>query len=308
MARRARMNKYSRRTARGRKMPRGLIVSIAVVAFLLLCFAISIPLGIALGRRADEVDEIPRLELGFDDYYSGDKTVRAVDARAYQLGFGVSPYVSIGVDELSLCLRDADGFIAYNSQITVSFGEEIRKGSRDLSAEVSSIHKGGAYLCAYVYVDSFNIEDEYLRGIHKAYEIAIINEAARAGVDEIMLVGLEPDAENIDEMLRFISDAAYAAEKSPLGVLLSREMLEGLAENDHTAARIRSVCDFVALDMRDLDENADRGGEESLLYKTLSEMEHYIGSYKLRVVFSEKNEALRDAAVKFGVESVQIIE
>lgn len=289
-------------------MPRGLIVAIAVVAFLLLCFAISIPIGIALGQRADEVDETPNLDLGFEDYYSGDKTVRAVDARTYQLGFGVSPYVSIGVDELSLCLKDSDGFIAYNSQVTVSFGEEIKKGSRNLLSEVTSIHNGGAYLCTYVYVDSFNIEDEYLREIHKAYEIALINEAARAGVDEIMLVGLKPDAENIDEMLRFISDAAIAAEKSPLGVLVSRDIFALLEENDYTAARLRSVCDFLSLDMRDLPENAGSGGEESLLYKNLSEMEHYIGSYKLRVVLSEKNESLRNDAVKYGVESIQIIE
>ena len=308
MARRARMKKYSRRTSRGGRMPRGLIVAIAVVAFLLLCFAVSVPIGIALGQRADEVDEFPRLDLGYDDYYSGEKPVRAVDAPTYLLGYGVSPYLSVGYSELSLCLRDADGFIAYNSQVKVSFGEEIKKGSRNLSTEVSAIHSGGAYLCTYIYVDSFNIEDEYLRGIHKAYELALINEAASAGVDEIMLVGLEPEVGNIDEMLRFVSDAAYAAGKSPLGVLLSREVFAGLAENDHTAAMVRSVCDFVALDMRDLSDNADRGGEESLLYKTLCDMEHYIGSYKMRVVFSEKNASLRDSAMKYGVESIQIIE
>lgn len=309
MSGRKRIKKYSRRAFRSRRSSsKGWLVALAIVAFLLLCFIISVVIGLALGKRADEYKESPKYDLDVKDYYSGDKRVRAVDAHEYQWGYSPSYYVSNGITDLSVCLRDRDGFITYNSEVEVSFGGESSEGSRSLDETVEYVHSGGGYLCGYIYIRSFEIEDDHLREIYKAYEAALVAEASEGGVDEIMLVGIAPDEENIDETERFVSDMALAAGDKPLGVMLSLEVFAATENDDYRASRIRSVCDFVALDMTDMPENADEDGEEGLLYKTIGEMEYYIKSYSARIVLSAKNSSLYGAAVEYGVKNIQIIE
>lgn len=85
-----------------------------------------------------------------------------------------------------------------------------------------------------------------------------------------------------------------------------------LTEQDiYYAARLRSVCDFLALDLRALPENADRveeGSEEaSLLEQTAERMEYYVSSYGMRAVLSKSNAALYDSAKSLGFESIQIV-
>ena len=307
MAGRKRAKKYSRRASRMRRSSKKWIIPVAIVAFLALCFTLSVVIGLALGKRAEEYSSAPKYDLQVKDYYSGEKKVRSVVARDYKWGFGISQHLANGITDLSVCLRDADGFITYDSQVDVSFGE-VSEGSRRLSDEVKSIHDDGGYICGYFYVQSFKVEDEYLRGVYKAYEAALIAEAVKSGVDEIMLVGLAPDNDNIGEIEAFVGDMARAAGDKPLGVLLSREIFSATEENDYRAARIRNVCDFVALDLTDLPKNADFGREESVLYKTLGEMEYFIKSYSMRVVISAESSALWGSLADFGVESVQIIE
>ncbi len=308
MSGRKRIKKYSRRASRGRRSSkRWVAVVLAVVAFIALCFVLSVVIGLALGRRADEYQPAPKYDFDYEEHYSGNKKVKVVDAHDYQWGFGTSQYLSQGISDFSVCLRDSDGFITYNSEVEVSFGE-VSEGSRKLSAAVEHVHDGGGYICGYIYVQSFKIEDEYLRGVYKAYETALVAEASRGGVDEIMLVGIEPTAENIDELESFVSDMARAAGDKPLGVLLSREIFSATEKDDYRASRIRSVCDFVALDMRDLPEDADAGAEESVLFKILGEMEYYIKSYSMRVVISTENSSLYDSLLSFGAENIQIIE
>lgn len=308
MSGRKRIKKYSRRASRGRRSSkRWVAVVLAAVAFIALCFVISVVIGLALGRRADEYQPDPKYDFDYKEYYSGNKKVKIVDAHEYQWGFGTSHYLSQGISDFSVCLRDSDGFITYDSQVDVSFGE-VSEGSRKLSDAVDAVHNVDGYVCGYIYVQSFKIEDSYLRGVYKAYEAALVAEASRGGVDEILLVGIEPTSDNIDEIERFVSDMSRAAGDKPLGVLLSREIFSATENGDYRASRIRSVCDFVALDMRDLPKDADAGAEESVLFKTLGEMEYYIKSYSMRVVLSTENSSLYDSFLRFGAENVQIIE
>ncbi len=307
MAGRKRARKYSRRASRMRRSSKKWVIPVAIAVFLALCFVVSVVIGLALGKRAEEYQPAPKYDLAVKDYYSGDKKVKTVDARDYKWGFGTSRYISDGITDFSVCLRDADGFITYDSQVEVSFGE-ISEGSRRLSDEVKAIHDVGGYVCGYICVRSFAVEDEYLRGVYKAYEAALVAEAVSGGVDDIMLVGLAPDKDNIGEMEDFVGEMARAAGDKPLGVLLSRGVLSATAENDYRAARIRNVCDFVALDLTDLPKNADFGREESVLYETLGEMEYYIKSYSMRVVISAESSALCKSLTEFGAENIQIIE
>ena len=312
MAGRIRRNKYAKRVSRGERSSRLLVKMAVVVLFILVCLTVSVCIGIALGKRAEGYDETSAFDIGVDEYYSGDKKVKKVDAREYQWGFGVEYEMSKGITDFSVCLRDADGFITYNSQVDVSIGEEADRGSRAISDAVDIVHKDGGSLCGYIYIASFAEEDEYLRGVCKAYELALIREAALGGVDEIMLVGIDVEKCDLDELIRFVSDASIAAGDAPLGVLVNSDCFETSGDERYSvASKLSLVCDFLALDLRNLSKsNLDdkESDEESKLEAVFEQMDVHIRTFDLRLVFSKDGKSLLDLARKMGAESTQIIE
>lgn len=310
MARVRRRSRYSRRTVLNRDRSRAWIYIIAVAVFVVLCLMISVGAGLLLAKQAEKHENSPKYDFDQKPYYSGDKIVKPVNARPYLFGDYAGLLTGIGITDFSVCLRAPDGSLTYDTEYDVSFGEQMQEGVSELSKYTTYIHENGGYVCAYFYVTSFGIEDENLREIYKAYELALIGEAARNGADEIMLVGLDVTDDNIDEIEKFISTASYSAEATAIGVLISPETFKLTEEEIYHAARLRSVCDFVALDLRDLPVDADKveiEGEASLLDSTLGDMEYYISSYSMRIVFSDKNSSLCDAAIVLGVENIQII-
>ena len=307
MTRRRRRSKYSRRTLLNRDRSRVWVYIMAIAAFVALCLIISVGVGLLLGKKAGE--HSPRYDFNSKTYYSGYKLVKPVDAHPYTFGDYAGLLTGVGITDFSVCLRSPDGAITYDTEYDVSFGEEIAEGVSPLSKYTTYIHESGGFVCAYFHVISFTVEDEHLREIYKAHELALLSEAARSGADEIMLVGLDISEENIDEIERFVSDAASAAGTAVLGALIAPEVFKLTEEGIYHAARLRAVSDFVALDLRDLPDNADsvKVGEISLLEQVLDEMEYYVSSYSMRVVLSEDNSALYDAMRELGVANIQII-
>lgn len=302
MGRRVRLRRYSRRTANSGKGRRVLVITLAVLSFILLSVAVSVAAGLALGKMADGyVSPENSGELAVKDYYSGDKVVKAVEAHEYSWGLGTSYYRGIGITDFSVCLRDKDGFITYHSDVNVSFGESAGMGKRNLPDEVKDTQKDGGHVAAYFYSSAFEESDPYKREIKKAYEIALINEAEKSGIDDILIIGLAPTDENIDELEAFISDLSRAAEKSALGVLVSVDDVKLTDSGKYLVPRMRAVCDFTALDLREVQS-------VSSLKATLDEMEYYISSGSMRLVFSKNNSSFMKSAFDLGITSAQIVE
>lgn len=317
MARGRRVNRFSRRTTLSIRHSHTAMIIIVVVAFLLVSITVSVAVGLMLGRRADEYERNTVFEFSSAPYTSGDKTVRAVDAYAYSFGSDVKAYIARGVTDLSLCLRGSDGNLTYASSLGKMEGFCETEEDVSLSDYVADIHACGGYVCAYFYVKSFDIQDRYLRQLYRDYEIALINEAARLGVDDIMLVGLEVNDENITEVECYVKDMATAAEDSVLGVLMLPELMKLTEEEIYLGGRVRSVCDYIALDLRRLPPNTDKMPEtestgssevqKSDLETVISDMEYYIKAYSMRIVLSKENSSLYNGAKALGVVNIQVI-
>ena len=310
MTSRSRGVRYERRKDGSARTSRAVTAVIIVVIFLVLCAIVSVVIGIALGKRADQVDIKSKYSFSFEPYKSGDKTVRAVDAFYYRLGTDAKGYISDGKGDLSLALRHVEGDLTFKSSTAEAAGIAQNEISLSLKEEVEYIHSLGGYICAYICSSALECEDEYLRAIYKAYEIALINEAAECGVDDILIVGLEINETNIAEIEKFVSDAAMAAGKAPLGVLVSRELLLATADGSYVASRVGAVCDYLALDLRALDKSADEapeGEETSPLDALIGELEYYIEAYRLRAILSRENSSLYSALKELGFTNIQII-
>ena len=113
MAKRSRMSKFSRRRAIDGQKSRGVgAFVVAIIVFAVLSVVISVAVGLALGSKADSVEIKNEYELNQYEYTSGNKTVKPVNAYAYSFGKDPKAYTSVGITDLSVCLRYSDGTLA----------------------------------------------------------------------------------------------------------------------------------------------------------------------------------------------------
>lgn len=312
---RHRIRKYSRRTKSQYKKSAAPIV-LSVIAFLLLSVTISVFIGLSLGKRAeDSAAADKRFDFDKVEYKSGDKVVTGVEAYHFSKGADAASYIAQDINDLSVCIRHKNGDIDYYFDVVEQYALDNMDSIYGFDSLCSDAHAAGGRVCAYLYVGAFEVEDEYQREIRKAYEIALIREAAVSGADDILLLGLEVNSDNIAEIENFVARAANAAEKTPLGVAVS---IETLALNDseiYLAARLRGACDYLALELTHLkisdgesagrDENGDK--LPSLLETTLADHEYYIKSYPMRVLLPREHSRLYIPTLALGVTDMQVV-
>lgn len=314
MSRRNRSRKYSRRTAISIRRSEKTAIIIAIAVFVALCITVSVVIGILLGKRADPYESQKKFEFSRIEYLSGDKTVKSVDAYAYSLGKDAKGYISRGITDLSVCVRGSDGYVGYNSEIASLVAIDEFDADTDLKNNVDYIHGIGGYVCAYFYVNSMNIEDESLRRLYVSYELALINEISKCGVDDILLLGLDINENNIDEAERYIYEVSVEADNTVVGVCLPQEVVIMTEYDVYYAGRIRAVCDYIALDLKnmnvdaaDLPADVGEGKPVSELEALIDKMYYYIESYGMRIILSKDNSALYSDVKELGVVNVQIV-
>ena len=173
MARGIRFKKYSRRTSRARNSSRVWLAVLIVAVFLVLCLLISVVIGLVLGKKAESQAQKPKLDVAVDTYYSGERQVKRVDAIIYDWDFNIS---NIWRDEIdfSVCLQESDGSLAYDPGLGITL-DGIAFGEKSLAEHVGYIKDYGGHVSAYLYVRTFDTDDEYLRNIICDFEIALVN-------------------------------------------------------------------------------------------------------------------------------------
>lgn len=309
-----RIKKYSRRRSASPYKRSAAPIVISVIAFLILSFVISIAIGVALGKRAEKEDGGKRLDLGVEEYDSNGKKVSPVEAYHFPTASSPYDYVRQEIYHLSVCVSNKEGKLNYYLEAAEKM--PLREnGEKSFAVLCADAQDAGARVCAYVYVTAFEIEDKYEREVVKAFEIALVEEIAKAGASDILLLGIDVGEENIKEVEDFVAKAANSSQNVQLGVAVTEETLR-LTENEiYIAARVRSACDYLALDLTHLrvadgesagiDSNGDR--KPSLLEQTLENNKYYVKSYPMRILFSQSEFRIYQYALELGVENMQIV-
>lgn len=296
MAKGARYKKYSRRTtSHSRSNAHVVPIILAIVTFLALCLIISVAIGIALGKRAEKLPQKEGLDFSIENYYSGDRQIKAADAYIYNMDYNISN-IWRGLTDFSFCLCESDGSMRFDPDLGFL---PAGSGGDKLSEHTEYIKEYGGYIYGYMYVSAFSGDDAYLADIRRAFEIFLVNKASECGVDEILLIFPEINENNIDKIEKFVSDAATASKNAAVGVMLSPEILKMSEDEVYYASRLRAVCDFAAIDLREA--TADN------IENILRENEYYITSYPLRGIFDPEKEDVAEIAKMFGMNNTQFI-
>lgn len=309
-----RMKTYAKRSRVAGKSSRKPAAILCVVIFLVLCVSVSVIIGVLLGRKADEVNARPKFEFEKIKYQSGAKSVMSIEGYHFAKGASASDYYAQGIEHFSFCLRHDDGTLDYSSEVAETLGFDVTDRYDDLELVVKSIKSAKGRACGYFYVTAFDEQDSRLREVYKAYQLALIEEMALSGIDEILLLGIDVSEDNIAEVEEFLARAAICAPNTAIGVSVSLETLGATDRETYFAARMKNACDFLALDLCHLTlEDADPGESEdgqpvpSPFERILEQNEYYIRSYGLRLIFSRDYSQIYRDAIELGVVDFQIV-
>jgi hypothetical protein len=303
MAKGVKIKKYARRTSSRRGGSRAWLAVLAVAAFVALCLAISVALGISLGNRADEKTDMGGYELPKIEYVSGGKSVKGVAASLVNVD---DDRINMAEgDDVSVTLRYSDGTLSYFSPMANEVGFDSC-GNKSLESFADGIHSFDGYLCGVFYVTSFGIENAKLREIYKSYEIALISEAAECGVDDILIVGIDVNDKNVVEVEEYLSRAAIAADAVPVGICLERASFPSSNSEQYVALRLRRACDYFALDTKSMIIDGYENADE-IARAIVDDMYYYIEAHGLRLVVSAEDREVYEKAIELGINNLQMI-
>lgn len=309
-----RMKRYSRRTRVAGKTSRTPVAILCVIVFLVLSISLAVVIGILLGKRSQEVSNRPKYKFDKVEYESGGKSVKSIEGYYFAKGASAADYYVQGISDFSFCLRHKDGSLDYSSDVANKLGFDLTDDEASVTRTVSRIKAEGGRACGYFFVRAFNERNDGLRDVYVAYELALIEEMAKSGIDEILLLGIDVNSENIDEVEQFIAKASLSAQRTAIGVSVSLDTLRLTEQEIYYAARIKNACDFLALDLRHLTVQDGEDGVSSdgqrvpgKLESIIGQNEYYIKSYGLRLLFSKDASQIYKAAMELGVVDFQII-
>ncbi|MBE6584751.1 MAG: hypothetical protein E7649_07260 [Ruminococcaceae bacterium] len=309
-----RMKRYSRRTSGPQKRSRAPLIILCVAIFVVLCLAVSVVIGILLKDQAENAMDRPRYDFEKIEYQVGNKTVKSIEGYHFSKGSNAYDYYAQGIEDFSFCLRHYDGSLDHYSSVAEVTGFDAMDSSVSLDGVVDDIKDAGGRACGYFYVTSFDEQDDKVREVYKAYELALISEMADSGIDEIILLGINVTDENIGEVEEFLAKAASDAKNVAIGAAVSWDTLMLTEKETYHAARIKNSCDFLALDLchmtvEDTNEGRDEEGNRlpSVFELSISRAQYYLKTYRVRLIFSAAQSSIYRTALELGIVDFQIV-
>ena len=302
-------HKYSRRTSVSLKKKRVVGAVLVGVIAILVVFAAAVGMGAYLRHKAESYEPSEKYEFEDNSPPTGSGAL-SVKAPMFAYGDYLYGYIQKGYSDLSLSLGTAEK-VSFDSEIARSVSG-VECGEIKLEEYSSLIHKYEGRACAYFVSSAFECEDENLRRVKKAYEISLLCDAAAKGVDDILILGINVTEQNSDEVAKYLAQINSGASDASVGIAINVGTLL-LTENEvYIAGKLKSACDFVALDLRALDfsgvDQTENGHTPTNLADYLNELKYYLSSYSLRLVFSDGNKRLFDEAMDLGFSNLQVAD
>lgn len=195
--------------------------------------------------------------------------------------------------------------LPYSLSLPEGTGMVISEGTPALDAEVRRFKSAGLRVIGVFTVTSLSATDITERALRKGQEMALFSLFSKAGVDELLLLGLPVgndslDAAATDYLLETESLLASVPAAVPaLGAALTPSAFVGEVTEDGTIlyagsltpGRMLSVCDYLALDLRGLGAQVD---------EVLQGVQYAYVRYNLRLLTAQNQPELTDAAVEHG--------
>ena len=291
---------YRQRIYRRRKIKYIIALSALALAVLFVIFLI---IGNILDRKVEST--IAGLDdLGFADsgkvetdaaYHKtpASYTVKptALSASGSSLESRLAALKSNAVKAACFELDTESGALLYASSVARSLGyQSAEQDLWHLENAIAKFDANGLYSVGITYASGLDDSSDLSRTAAIGYHSALIAEALRVGVDEVLIIAPKTDAESSNELIRIADEVHRLVPDGKIGLALSYPLPEipdsDNEFSDELLVSLWEAFDFFALDICDgistVDEAELRAGE--LLY--------YVLRYNMRILIPSDNDAL----------------
>lgn len=211
----------------------------------------------------------------------------------------------LNLQGVTLDLGSATAPLPYQVELPTGAGMTVTENAPALASEVRRFKNAGLRVIGVFTVTSLNLPDVTERTLRRGQEMTLLSLFAKAGVDEILLLGLPVgnnslDAAATDYLLEIETLLASIPAALPaVGVALHPSAFVGGVSEDGTLlyagsltpGRMLAVCDYIALDLRGLGAQADG---------MLQGMQYAFVRYNLRLLTAQNQPELTEIAVERG--------
>ena len=307
---------YRRRAYRKNRIKLILGVTAAVLATVFIAFVI---VGNMMGDKvennivkrkpkADQTEALPHDEV---------KTVRAYPVPIYVEGSSllatrIKNAADEGYTDACFFLDGEDGALYYNSEVAISLGKhQANSDMPTLQKAVKAFHDKELYAIGMTRLSEFNTDDDLARSAATGYYSALIAEALRAGVDDVMIfVGSIP-TERYAELQELADTVHRLCPDGKIGLTLPPEVLSD-TNNSELLDGLWDHFDYLAADLTNLTATEDQT-LDATVDQTLGGMLYYLLRYDMRVLVpyssvSDEMAKILDTVSKNGSQNIQIIQ
>ncbi len=286
--------RYRRRTYRKKRIKFIVITAAVCVVALTLLFLI---IGNILGNKVEENVQSRKPKQTTAEAVPH-ASVRSVNARPISLGD------KIPEDSGDICffLEDTDGNALYDS--AVAGGGSVR-----LSKFTEDLHKNGSYAIGIVRLSKFNTENDLTRATAAGYYAALIAEAVRSGVDDVLILASGVPQERLGEVMGIAREVRrLCPDSGAVGLSVGSAILSGEG-GSQTFDTLWAAFDYIALDATAPPAEGVSPAEQ--VNATLGSSLYYLLRYNIRVLLPSADEttlsSMISAANSSGSQNIQVM-
>lgn len=153
-----------------------------------------------------------------------------------------------GASAVSMSLNTLENVLLYRSPIAVKLGL-VSASDRTVTLEqvMRSAEQAGVYVSGVYTLTAFGEEDDLVRSVALSHAAAILTEAFRAGIDDVLLIVPDWQGERAEELIRFAEGIRALQPDAVLGVAFNEAVLamEGASELLETMS---AAMNYLAMD------------------------------------------------------------
>ncbi|MBE6535303.1 MAG: hypothetical protein E7677_01595 [Ruminococcaceae bacterium] len=217
-----------------------------------------------------------------------------------------------GYTDACFFLDGADGSLTYNSDVAISLGKHASQADMPtLKKAMEAFHDKSMHTVGMTYLSEFNTDDDLTRSAAIGYYSALISEALRSGVDDVLIYVGEIPVERYAELSELARDVHRLCPDGKIGLSLPTSVLSD-QENSELIDGLWDYFDYLAADLTTIE-----AGEEQTLSDamdtSLGGMLYFLLRYDMRVLVPHASDPTQMAQIletvkQNGSENIQIIQ
>ncbi len=205
-----------------------------------------------------------------------------------------------GTSAVSLVLYYGGGTLNFSSKTAQAMDYQAKdSGKTNLREAVGVLDVAGIYTSGCFYINYMTKSTPEMIGIFRAYEAALISEAADAGFSDILLFGYGTSESAAIEASQLIGNVHDLKKNAVVGVAIPYSALES-SSADKIFENFAASSKFLALDMTEMKDEAS-------ILSGVDKAKSIIKKYNLRLVLPDSLSGVTDQLDEAGYANWQIV-